>query len=62
MKSIISLPNAFMFARKSRNIYKYTSAGYDKIIKENITKTHKLSLKLVRIYEKQVSSVLSVTD
>ena len=41
LRKIKSTPNVFVFADKTRNIYETTPENYNKILKENITKTYK---------------------
>jgi septation ring formation regulator EzrA len=41
LKKINSSPNIFIFADKTRNIYEASRDTYNKLIHDNITKTHK---------------------
>jgi hypothetical protein len=43
LKKIKSSPNIFVFADKTRNIYETSAENYNKILKENVTKSYKVS-------------------
>ena len=40
LKKIKSSPNIFVFADKTRNIYETSAENYNKILKENVTKSY----------------------
>ena len=66
MKRINSSPNVFMLAGKSRNIYECTPTDYEKILKENVTKTYKIGsenmIDDVNSELQTISSDLSISD
>ena len=43
LKKIKSSPNIFVFADKTRNMYETSAENYNKILKENVTKSYKVS-------------------
>ena len=40
LKKVKSSPNVFLFADKTRNVYEASPENYNKILKENVTKTY----------------------
>jgi D-hexose-6-phosphate mutarotase len=43
LKKVKTSPNVFVFADKTKNVYETTPENYNKIVKDNVTKTYKLT-------------------
>ena len=66
LKNIKSSPNIFVFADKTRNIYETSAENYNKILKENVTKSYKVSkndvLEDINSDLSQTANYLSISD
>ena len=66
LKKIKSSPNIFVFADKTRNIYETSAENYNKILKENVTKSYKVStndvLEDINSDLSEIANDLSVSD
>ena len=66
LKKIKSSPNIFVFADKTRNIYEKSAENYNKILKENVTKSYKVSkndvLEDINSDLSQIANDLSISD
>jgi hypothetical protein len=66
LKKIKSSPNIFVFADKTRNIYETSAENYNKILKENVTKSYKVSkndvLEDINSDLSQIANYLSISD
>ena len=63
---IKSSPNVFTFADKSSNIYKTTPREYNKLLKNNITKSYKKSTELlekaINMEAKNIAKKIQLSD
>ena len=63
---IKSSPNVFTFAEKSSNIYKTTPREYNKLLKNNITKSYKKSTELlekaINMEAKNIAKKIQLSD
>ena len=66
LKKVKSSPNVFLFADKTRNVYATSPENYNKILKENVTKTYMIAqndvLEDINFELKNLTSDLSIGD
>ena len=66
ISEIKSSPNAFIFADKTGNIYKAAPRGYNRLLKDNITKSYKKSTdcleKAINIEAKNIAKKIQLSD
>ena len=66
LKKIKSSQNVYIFADKTKNIYESSPENYNKIVKENVTKTYKLAehdvLEDINFELQQITTDLSIGD
>ena len=66
ISEIKSSPNAFIFAYKTGNIYKAAPRGYNRLLKDNITKSYKKSTdcleKAINIEAKNIAKKIQLSD
>jgi hypothetical protein len=66
LKKVKTSPNVFVFADKTKNVYETTPENYNIIVKDNVTKTYKLTdnevIEEINFELSQITDNLSVSD
>ena len=66
LKKVKTSPNVFVFADETKNVYETTPENYNKIVKDNVTKTYKLTdndvIEEINFELSQITDNLSVSD
>ena len=66
LNKVKTSPNVFVFADKTKNVYETTPENYNKIVKDNVTKTYKLIdndvIEEINFELSQITNNLSVSD